>query len=163
MKTYTFKIKNNNNIYNKSSETNWSKTLDNLILSNIKNSSPNMKAILDNAKEKRFIDSMIKESNDTLRILDCNNCCNTRCPLYKAANYINTYKKQSNFPYIFGKIYKLSDGTPIIFYDDEIQIGFDTYSYDLFNDFSFIDSLSTDLKKTIIRIYANGNKITIKI
>lgn len=163
MKNYTFKIKNNNNIYNKSNETNWSKILDNLILSNIKNTSPNMKSILDNEKEKRFIDSMIADSNNTLRILDCNNCNNINCPLNKAANYINTYKKNKTFPYILGKTYKLSNGIPIIFYDDEIQIGFDTYSYDLFDDISFINSLSEDIKKTIITIYTYGNKITIKL
>lgn len=164
MKNYTFKINNNNNnIYNKSNETNWSKIIDDLILSNIKDSSPNLKSILDSRKEKNFIESMITDSNSKLRILDCDNCCNINCPLYKAANYINTYKKNTTFPYILGKTYKLSNGTPIIFYDDEIQIGFDTYSYDLFSDFSFIDSLADDIKKTIITIYANGNKITIKL
>lgn len=164
MKNYTFKINNNNNnIYNKSNETNWSKIIDDLILSNIKDNSPKLKSILDSRKEKNFIESMITDSNSKLRILDCDNCCNINCPLYKAANYINTYKKNTTFPYILGKTYKLSNGTPIIFYDDEIQIGFDTYSYDLFSDFSFIDSLADDIKKIIITIYANGNKITIKL
>ena len=54
-------------------------------------------------------------------------------------------------------MYTLSDGTPIIFYDDEIQIGFDTYKYSNFNNISFLNSLTPKTKNTIINIYIKGN------
>ena len=55
-------------------------------------------------------------------------------------------------------MYTLTDGTPIVFYDDEIQIGFDSYKYSDFSDFSFLSGLSANTKKTIINIYTNGAK-----
>lgn len=73
------------------------------------------------------------------------------------ANYKKIYKTKSyKLPYILGKMYTLFDGTPIVFYDDEIQIGFDTYSYSDFSDFSFLKGISENTKKTIINIYING-------
>ena len=51
-----------------------------------------------------------------------------------------------------GKIYRLDNGLPIIFYNDEIQIGTDIYSYSDFSDYNFISSLSPEIKKTIINI-----------
>jgi hypothetical protein len=71
------------------------------------------------------------------------------------ANY-KKYKKTYNLPYIIGKMYTLSDGTPIVFYDDEVQIGFDTFKYTKFADFSFLNSLTKKAKKTIINIYTFG-------
>jgi len=71
------------------------------------------------------------------------------------ANY-KKYKKSYKLPFILGKMYTLSDGTPIIFYDDEIQIGFDTFKYSNFSDLSFLKGLTTNKKKTIINIYTYG-------
>lgn len=68
------------------------------------------------------------------------------------ANY-KKYKKIYKIPYTLNKMYTLSDGTPIIFYDDEIQIGFDTYSYSNFNSASFINSLTPKKKNIIINIF----------
>ena len=51
-----------------------------------------------------------------------------------------------------GKIYRLENGLPVIFYNDEIQIGTDIYSYSDFSDYNFISSLSPEIKKTIINI-----------
>ena len=85
----------------------------------------------------------------------------------KAANFLanyKSYKKTYNLPYTLGKMYKLSDGTPIIFYDDEIQIGFDTYSYNNFNNIKFLNGLTTATKDIIINIYtSNAGKIKINI
>ena len=82
-------------------------------------------------------------------------------------NFVYNYKKCkkiSNIPYIFGKMYTLSDGTPIVFYDDEIQIGFDTYKYSDFTDLSFLNGLTDNTKKIIINIYATaGTKININL
>jgi hypothetical protein len=85
----------------------------------------------------------------------------------KAANFLanyKNYKKIYNLPYILGKMYKLSDGTPIIFYDDEIQIGFDTYSYNDFGNIKFLNNLTSTTKDIIINIYtSNAGKIKINI
>ena len=72
------------------------------------------------------------------------------------ANY-NTYKKKYKLPFIFGKMYTLSDGTPIVFYDDEIQIGFDIYKYSDFSDISFLSNIKTSKKDIIINIYNTSN------
>ena len=53
-------------------------------------------------------------------------------------------------------MYKLVDGTPIIFYDDEIQIGFDTYKYKSFSDNLFLNNLTTTTKNVIINIFTSG-------
>ena len=53
-------------------------------------------------------------------------------------------------------MYTLSDGTPIVFYDDEIQIGFDTYKYSDFSDLSFLNGITDNTKKIIINIYTTG-------
>ena len=75
------------------------------------------------------------------------------------SKFITNYKlytKKYKLPFILGKMYTLTDGTPIVFYDDEIQIGFDTYRYTDFADFSFLSGLKASTKKTIINIYTNG-------
>lgn len=71
------------------------------------------------------------------------------------ANY-KKYKKSYNLPFIFGKMYKLTDGTPIVFYDDEIQIGFDTFKYSNFSNLSFLNNLTGTTKDIIINIYTGG-------
>lgn len=77
----------------------------------------------------------------------------------KAATFLANYKKNKKsykIPYTFGKMYTLSDGTPIVFYDDEIQIGFDFYKYSDFTNLSFLSGLTTKTKNIIINIYTNG-------
>lgn len=71
------------------------------------------------------------------------------------ANY-KKYKKLDTIPFIFGKMYELNDGTRIVFYDDEIQIDADTYKYSDFTDFTFLNGLTTNKKKTIINIFTAG-------
>lgn len=84
----------------------------------------------------------------------------------KAATYLANYKSKKSYkiPFILNKMYTLSDGTPIIFYDDEIQIGFDTYKYNDFANISFLNGLTTAKKNIIINIYTTGiNNIKINI
>ena len=69
----------------------------------------------------------------------------------------------NHFPFEIGKIYKLSNGSSIIFYDDEVQIDRDIYSYSKFNDINFLNTLSAPKKKLIIDIYTNGANVNIKI
>ena len=72
----------------------------------------------------------------------------------KACDILANYgKKKSIMKGIkLGKIYRLENGLPVIFYNDEIQIGTDIYSYSDFSDYNFISSLSPEIKKTIINI-----------
>jgi hypothetical protein len=84
----------------------------------------------------------------------------------KAMKFLSNYNKfniPANLPFKIGKIYKLSNGTPIIFYKDEIQIGFDLYSYDDFTNIAFAKSLTPNVKKTIIEIYTNSKNIEINL
>lgn len=82
------------------------------------------------------------------------------CPkLHDAGKFITNYKKYINtykLPFKLNEMYTLTDGTPIIFYDDEVQIGFDTYKYSNFSDLSFLNNLSTKKKNIIINIYTKG-------
>lgn len=156
-KTFTFNSKKNNNngtfLINNSKPTNYSETLDNIIAADIikKNdylfdieipSTPIFTSLIDNTPII-LNGSKLKASDDF-----------TKATKF-LANYKN-YKKTYKIPYILGKMYTLSDGTPIIFYDDEIQIGFDTYKYSDFNDYSFLNSLTSAKKKTIINIFTTG-------
>lgn len=147
MTTYTFKTIKNNNSSNKSN--NYSKILDNIIAADIakKNSylfnhdtTPSTKACL-----------------NTIGIIDTD--------YIKAANFLANYntKKTKKLPFIIGKIYELADGTPIIFYDDEIQIGFDLYSYSDFGNIELINAIPAPKKKLIIDIFYKGTNINIKL
>ena len=156
MKNYTFKTSNNTttNTFSFRKNTDFSKILDDLINDNLK-------------KNNSYItDAILKHdlgiNNDTI-IIGSSNLKNDD-KFIKAANFLANYSKQKkNLPFKYGKVYKLVNDTPIVFYDDEIQIGFDLYSYSDFANLNFIDSLKENVKKTIIEIYANGYKISIKL
>ena len=149
----TFDIKNGNTnkikFFNNGS-TNYSKILDDIILTNIikkndylfkKNSGADIfDSLIGNKPIIINNSSILKADNDFI----------------KAANFLANYKKKTIIPFTYGKTYTLSDGTPIIFYDDEIQIGFDTFKYSDFSDFSFINGLTNATKKIIINIYTTG-------
>jgi hypothetical protein len=144
MTTYTFSKNYNTGIFNNSfhtsSKPNYSKILDDIIISDVikKNS------YLFNTPSTKNIDSILLGANDTYTDLD-------KATLF-LANY-KKYKKIYNIPYALNKMYTLSDGTPIIFYDDEVQIGFDTYKYTDFSDLSFINALTPKKKNIIINIF----------
>jgi len=159
-KTFNFYTKNNSNNSNKKNifldpnYIDFSSTLDNIITADIikKNS-----YLFDYNKKKNddLIDALI--GNDP--IILTGSTLKASDEFTKAATFLANYKKYKktyNLPYIIGKMYTLSDGTPIIFYDDEIQIGFDTIKYSKFNDLSFINGLTAPTKKTIINIYMFG-------
>jgi len=156
-KTYNFYSKkndNNSSIFLNNKSTNYSEILDNIIATDIINKNTYL-FDCNKKKEDDLIDALIGNKSiiltgSTLKASD---------DFTKAATFLanyNKYKKTYNLPYIIGKMYTLSNGTPIIFYDDEIQIGFDTIKYSKFNDLSFLDSLTDNTKKTIINIYTFG-------
>lgn len=159
MKLTTFKIDNTNKNNYSFPTTDYSAILDNIIATNI---AENNKYLFNYGKsDGNLIDALIKDSKKkhgttifTSSILKGND------EFTKAANFLANYKKSKapkNLPFIFGKTYKLTDGTPIAFYDDEIQIGMDLYSYDDFGSITFLKKLPTATKNIIINIYNAGN------
>lgn len=106
-------------------------------------------------------DYLFKENNNSKVFLNNIGCGTIDDDFIKAANFLANYKsnkkKYTIIPFTLGKSYKLPTGDYIIFYDDEIQIGFDTYKYSDFADLSFLNGLSANTKKTIINIYTTGS------
>lgn len=150
--TYTFGKKNNNN------------TSKSTIFSFPKSSyKPNYSSIIDAG----IIADVISKNDYLFKAAKKNEDADIFCSLIGKkksafdnavdflANY-KKYKKNYTIPYIYGKMYTLTDGTPIVFYEDEIQIGFDSYKYDDFSNTLFLSSLTPSKKKTIINIYTNG-------
>lgn len=150
MEKYTFKFNNNTskNTFH-STTTNYSKILDDIIATNIIDSNPYLKKF---KYGDTIEDKLIDEITPKTKII-------IGCPLkeenilYKATDFLSNKLLKK---IIFGKKYKLTDGTTIIFYDDEIQIGNHTFNYSDFSNFSFIDSLEPTTKKIIINIYINN-------
>ena len=144
MTTYDIKFIDNN-VKNTNNGNIYSQILDDIILSNVKKNN----SYLFNTKKENddLIDAMFDELDHTY-IYKRNSLFAEACKIL--ANY---GKKKSIMKGIkLGKIYRLENGLPIIFYNDEIQIGTDIYSYSDFSDYNFISSLSPEVKKTIINI-----------
>lgn len=146
MTTYDIKF-TDNNIKNTNNGNIYSQILDDIILSTVKK---NNSYLFNTKKENDLIDAMFDELNHTYiyKPLKGNDLFAKACDIL--ANY---GKKKNTMKGIkLGKIYRLENGLPIIFYNDEIQIGTDIYSYSDFSDYDFISSLSPEVKKTIINI-----------
>ena len=144
MTTYDIKF-TDNNIKNTNNGNIYSQILDDIILSTVKKNN----SYLFNTKKKDddLIDAMFNELDHTY-IYKRDSLFAEACKIL--ANY--GMKKSIMKGIKLGKIYRLDNGLPIIFYNDEIQIGTDIYSYSDFNDYDFISSLSPEIKKTIINI-----------
>ena len=149
--TYTFGNKNNTskkNIFSfpkSSNKPNYSKILDDLIIADVIDKNDYLFKSGISAKAKKIEDAIIFNSL----------IGNTNSALDNAIKFLANYKKlKKNYtiPHTLGKMYTLTDGTPIVFYDDEIQIGFDTYKYTDFSDPLFLSSLNNNTKKLIINI-----------
>ena len=147
MTKYTFTLKNNNNntFFTPSSKsTDYSKMLDDLILSDLINKNPWLKTTKKNTSTI-ILDNLYGDSLDK-----------------KVCSYFANCKLGNNCPFIKDKIYYLTDGTPFYLTDDYITIGFDTYYFYEFGKPTFFYNLSESMKKTICEIYVDGLKITIK-
>lgn len=164
MKYTTFTIKDNNTSKNiKNGSTNYSSDLSSLILSNIKKTTPYI--FMDSKKNNPtttlsftkndgidpFIAAMLAEHGDytpsSLALKDID--------YIKAAKFLANYKSNNKIKY--GKVYHLINGTPIIFFKDEVQIGFDAYDYDDLLNINFLNTLSEEKKNMIINIVININ------
>jgi len=152
---YTFNNNTSNNSFLGTTTTNYSKILDDLIASDIIEKNSYLKKYITPNTDDDFIHCMMKDSAkkhpniiiDGIALKDNNK-------FIKAANFLANYKKYyTKYNFIIGKTYKLFDGSYIIFYDDEFQIGCDTYQYDDFKDIIFLNNLPTAKKNIIINIY----------
>lgn len=141
-KTYKFTTSNNNNstffLNSTPKYTNYSEILDDIISADVIKKND---YLFDTYTSPIIIGSNLK--NDKF---------------INAAKFLANYKKNKKtyLPFTLGKMYELNDGTRIVFYDDEIMINADVYKYSDFLDFSFLNGLSTNTKKTIINIYTAG-------
>lgn len=157
MKNYTFtKTSNTNNnsfatanigYITTGSTTDYSKILDDLIAADI-------------ADKNTYLYTYPKSSTKKTIYLD-NGISKDSYDYIDAINFFKNYGKNSYHPYILGKTYELSDGTPIIFFEDSVQIGFDLFYFDDFNNPLFLKKFTTPLKKKIAEIYISGLKISI--
>lgn len=157
MKTYTFKTGTTYTYNNFPKSTNYSKTLDDIILTSVtKNNSYLFNKPID--KHDSLIDSLINKSIGfkTAALKGDDEFIN-------AVNFLANYKTKKSIPFIIGKTYKLANGKYICFYDDEFQINEDIYSYSDFDNFDFINALTPEKKKIIIDIYTNSKNINITI
>lgn len=145
---------NNNPFLANTSSTNYSQILDDIILTDvIKKNDYLFKPFTKNENADYFLTHTYPYTKNEYYFGDPK--------LNNAIKFITNYKKYNkkyNLPYIIGKCYTLSDGTPIVFYENNIQIGYDFYDYDDFLDTSFLKNLSTNKKKIIIDIYIKGAK-----
>lgn len=145
----TFDIKFKNNTANTTNNGNiYSKMLDDIILDSMMKNNSYLFTDTKKEKEADLIDAMFADINNTY----IGKSLKDDDLFIKACKTLANCGKKKAEGITFGKIYRLYDGTPIIFYNDEIQIGTDLYSYSDFNDFDFISSLTPEKKKIIIDI-----------
>ena len=146
MNTYTFTTGNNSNhntkkfftfsFLKKNKPTDYSEVLDDLILDNLMKTNSYLK----DYKTKQEDAKIFKASTASLKG--------------------NEFAEAASFLANYGK--KLA-GIPVIFYDDEIQIDRDIYTYDDLENLAFLNTLSAPKKKIIIDIYTNSHSINIEI
>lgn len=164
MKHTTFKIDNTTSNNYSFPNTNYSAILDDIIATNIaKNNTYLFNYAKDNNSD--LISALIADSKKTSATIFFSDLLKGDDEFTKAANFLANYKKNKapkGIPFILGKTYKLIDGTPIAFFDDEIQIGYDLYSYNDFGNITFLKKLPSKTKTIIINIY-NASNITINI
>ena len=153
--TFTFnKNTRNNSFFGTSGATNYSKILDNLIASDIMNKNSYLKNYYSTSANDTISCALGEIFKKPAGIIIDSIALKDNNKFIKAANFLANYKKKNTLfsNIIFGKTYKLNDGTPIIFYDDEIMIGLDLYSYDDFKDITFLNLLPKKTKSAIINI-----------
>lgn len=146
MKTtiYTF------NNTKKTNNADYSKILDSIIADTLMKNNKYMFKDTKKKEEDALIDALfddIKKCKDTSLKGDIE--------FAKACAFLANYgkdKKSYTIPYKLNTLYRLLDGTPVIFYDDEIQIGTELYEYADFDNLDFINSLKPEMKKLIINI-----------
>lgn len=152
MKKYTFNLNNTTKTINPSNTSNnYSEILDNIISANIKKANPYFYDLkpdfgtLTTSTPKKQIDIDITIGQRKPNI-EYTFDCNSYSDLFEAIDFIRKTKQERPF-----YDYKLADGTPIKFFGDELQIGFDLIPLKDFSQ-SYFKTLSPDTRKHIIDI-----------
>ena len=157
MKHYTIKINNSNkNGINFRSNNNPSKSLDDLILSNMIKMNPYLAGI-NKTKNDNLLDAMFKDAGfDTGdRIIIPNRSYSNLLKgdfdteFAKAAKFLASYTPTK-------KIY-LADNTPIAFFEDEIQIGDILIPFYELTSSKYYNLFTPETKKIIINIFISIN------
>lgn len=157
MKHYTIKINNSNkNGFNFRSNNNPSKSLDDLILSNMIKMNPYLANIKKN-NDDALLDAMFNEAGfDTSdRIIISNRPNNS---LLKG-NFDSKFAEAARFlaGYTPTKKIYFTDGTPIAFFEDEIQIGTTLIPLYKLTSPKYYNLFTPETKKIIINIFISIN------
>jgi len=155
MKRYTIEInkKNNNNFSFRNLINNPSKSLDDLILSNLTKMNPYL-----GKKDDITLDAMFAEAgfNTDDHILIDNRTTrsflkgNYDTEFAEAAKFLSSYTPKTT-TYII-------DRKDIAFFEDEIQIGDILIPLYKLSDIKYYNTFTPDIKKTIINIYISINR-----
>ena len=170
MKNYTFNIKNNKS-NTTTFRTNNHKSLDDIIAADIikeakslfKTTSPTLnilgkKYYTNNTYliDDDYIDDLYRscggDGNKKVTAIILNRSGLKDNKFINAANFLANYKSNKTHKFALNTLYYTTDNIPVIFYDDEIQIGYETFSYDAFSNIDFLNSLAPKTKKVIIEI-----------
>lgn len=157
MKRYTIKI-NNTNTNNGSINTNASKSLNDLILSGLIKMNPFLKNSI-KKKNDSLLDAMFEDAGfDTSDRIIIPNRDNSfllkgdfNTTFAKAANFLSSYTPTK-------KYYTLFDGTPIEFFEDEIQIGYDLIPLYMLSSPKYYNTFTPTTKNIIINIFISINR-----
>lgn len=161
MKTTTFYINksnknNSNNNHSFLGFADYSKMLDAIITSNVKAKNPYLFGEDYDLSDLGYSTKKPVKINITLnKKKSCNGCplkdiCDNSYTIdtfMDAVKFLNSYEGKDDYDF------KLFDGTPVKFFGNTVQIGYDLY-YIKNNDYSsFYDMLDEPTKKNIIDIY----------
>lgn len=148
MKKYTIKLKKNNGSFNNSA--NASKALDDLIFAGLTKMNPYLKK----TKSDNILDAMFEDAG--FEIYDHITIHNGSIlkddfdtDFAKAAKFLASYTPT--------KKYILTDGTPIEFFEDEIQIGYDLIPLYKLSSPKYYTLFTPETKKTIINLFITIN------
>lgn len=158
MKHYTIKINNSkkNNGINFRNTNNPSKSLDDLILSNLIKMNPYLKnKYSDNTLDAMFDDAGFIRKNDDHIIISNRKSSNLLkgnfdTEFAKAAKFLSSYTPRTNKTYII-------DSNDIAFFEDEIQIGYDLIPLYKLASPTYYKEFTPETKNIIINLFITIN------
>ncbi len=146
MKTLNYNIIPTTSIFTDNND--YSKILDNIILDTVINNND----YLFNTKKKEE-DTLISKMMDKICTFNFGKSKKDEMSFAEACAILaNIGKKKNYYGLRLNHTYYLEDGTPIIFFDDEIKIGKDYYDYCDFASPIFIKGFKPEMKKKITKI-----------
>lgn len=153
MKRYTIKFDDKNS-NNSSFRNNASKNLDDLIISNLIKMNPYLEGTYkkDSTLDAMFAEAGFNTEDDHIIIRNTgyNLKGNFDSDFAKAAKFLANYKPT--------KTYKLYDGSPITFFEDEIQIGYDLIPLYELSSPKYYYKFTPEQKNIIINIFISINR-----